>query len=167
MGEIQIRRWEPTDSIESITKLLHLAYGALARQGMHYNASHQPPEQTLKRLQGGTSFVALAGDAIVGTITVYESSGSSSHAYYRRPGLFLFGQFGVHPDFQGLGIAKRLYQTVEEFARSQGCSEIALDTAETAHQLIATYERWVFRIVDTADWDSTNYVSVIMAKHLR
>ena len=111
--------------------------------------------------------MALAGDAIVGTITVYESSGSSSHAYYRRPGLFLFGQFGVHPDFQGLGIAKRLYQTVEEFARSQGCSEIALDTAETAHQLIATYERWGFRIVDTADWDSTNYVSVIMAKHLR
>jgi GNAT superfamily N-acetyltransferase len=168
MDTISIRRWTPEDSVEEITELLHLAYGALARQGMHYNASHQPPSQTLDRLTKGDSFIAVeAGSGkIVGTISVYRSSPKNWHAYYCRSGLMYFGQFAVHPDFQGKGISKRLYQTVEDHARALGSTEMALDTAETAYDLIAMYRRWGFEIVDSADWDSTNYVSVIMSKPL-
>ena len=163
---ISIRRWQSTDSIDEITELLHLAYGALARQGMHYVASHQPPSQTLKRLSTGDSFVAVLDGRIVGTITVYRSSPNNKPLVYQRPYLMIFGQFGVHPDHQGKGIARQLYQAVEDHARSQGAIEIALYTAETAHDLIAVYRRWGFEIVDTADWDSTNYISVIMSKNL-
>jgi GNAT superfamily N-acetyltransferase len=135
---------------------------------MHYNASHQPASQTLERLQGGESFIAIddRSGAIVGTVSLYSSSPGQDHPYYRRPDLVYFGQFAVHPDYQGYGAAKRLYQTVEDHARTQGATEIALDTAETAHDLIAMYRRWGFEIVDKADWDSTNYVSVIMSKRL-
>ncbi|MEI7984932.1 MAG: GNAT family N-acetyltransferase [Armatimonadota bacterium] len=166
--EFTIRPWSGTDSVEEITEMLHLAYGELARQGMNYNASHQPPAQTLERLQAGDSFVAVESDSgvIVGTITLYHVKSTNHHQYYRRPGLVYFGQFGVRPDYQGFGIAKRLYQTVEDHARATGATEIALDTAETAHDLIAMYRRWGFEIVDTADWDSTNYISVIMSKPL-
>ena len=166
MIEPAIRPWTPTDSVEQITELLHLAYGALARQGMHYNASHQSPWQTLSRLARGDSFIAIADDRIIGTISAYRSRPDDHHPYYQRPNLVYFGQFGVHPDFQGCGVAKQLYQTVENHAMSLGATEIALDTAETAHDLIATYRRWGFEIVDRADWESTNYISVIMAKPL-
>ena len=166
MEDLVIRRWKESDSIDLITEILHLAYGALARQGMTYNASHQPPSQTLSRLKSGDAMIAEIGDKIVGTITMYHASDHSNHLYYLRPGLVYFGQFAVHPDFQRRGIARRLYQTVENHARALGATEIALDTAETAHELIAMYQRWGFEIVDTANWDSTNYISVIMAKPL-
>jgi GNAT superfamily N-acetyltransferase len=166
--EVSIRKWQLSDSAEEITELLHLAYAKLALQGMHFNASHQPKSQTLDRLQGGVSFIAIDSDskAIVGTISLYSSSPRSYHPYYQRPTLVYFGQFGVLPQFQGCGVAKRLYQTVEDHARAVGATEIALDTAETAHDLMAMYRRWGFEIVDTADWESTNYISVIMAKPL-
>ncbi len=168
MIECAIRPWEPTDSVEEITELLHLAYGALARQGMHYNASHQPPSQTLDRLSRGDSFLAVdeGSGKIIGTISAYKSTPENWHDYYCRPGLMYFGQFAVHPDYQGYGVAKKLYQIVEDHARQMGATEIALDTAETAHDLIAMYRRWGFEIVDSANWDSTNYVSVIMSKPL-
>jgi ribosomal protein S18 acetylase RimI-like enzyme len=166
--EFVIRPWSSEDSLVEITELLHLAYGALARQGMHYNASHQPPSQTLSRLSRGDSFIAVLKDSgrIIGTISAYQSSPDSGHPYYTQQGLVTFGQFGVHPDYQGRGVAKCLYQMVEDHAKSLGATKISLDTAETAHDLIAMYRRWGFEIVDTADWDSTNYISVIMAKKL-
>lgn len=172
LEEMVIRPWTPKDSVERITELLHAAYRALADQGMHYNASHQPPSQTLSRLQGGDSFIAIeinshtSEETIIGTITMYHARPGNGHPYYERPGLVYFGQFGVDPAYQGYGVARRLYQTVEDRARSIGAAEIALDTAETAHDLIATYRRWGFEIVDEADWNSTNYRSVIMAKPL-
>jgi phosphoglycolate phosphatase-like HAD superfamily hydrolase/GNAT superfamily N-acetyltransferase len=169
LGELSIIPWNQNHSVDRITEVLHLAYGALARQGMHYNASHQPPSQTLQRLSSGDSFVAVVDNTlqdpfIIGTISVYRSSPENHHPYYQRPGLVYFGQFAVHPDYQGYGVSKMLYQTVEDHARSISATEIALDTAETAHELIDMYRRWGFEIVDTADWDSTNYISVIMAK---
>lgn len=166
MLDIEIRPWNPSDSVEEIAELLHLAYGKLARQGMHYNASHQPPSQTLERLTSGSSFLAVLESKIVGTITLYNGGKDSGHPYYQRPNLVYFGQFGVHPAHQGHGIAKMLYQAVEDAARAKGAQEIALDTAETATNLISMYERWGYHIVDHADWDSTNYISVIMSKSL-
>jgi len=164
--EVDIRPWEPNDSFQEITELLHLAYNALAQQGLHYNASHQPTSQTQERLARGQSFVATCQNRLVGTISLYEGGPRSYHQYYKREGLYYFGQFAVHPEFQGHGIAKKLYQTVEDLAKWQGGTEIALDTAEPARDLIDTYQRWGFKIVDTANWDSTNYASVIMAKPL-
>lgn len=162
---ISIQPWSPRDSVDEITELLHLAYGALAKQGMHYNASHQPASQTLSRLSSGDSFIAFDGNGkIIGSITLYRSSKENGHPYYTRQNLVYFGQFAVHPDYQGNGVSKMLYKTIEDHARSLGSAEIALDTAETAHDLIAMYRRWGFEIVDTADWESTNYISVIMAK---
>jgi len=166
--EFTIRPWSGTDSVEEITEMLHASYRPLAQQGMHYNASHQPPAQTLDRLTGGASYLAIDQESgkIVGTVTLYHSSPKTYHPYYQRPGLVYFGQYAVHPEFQGNGIARLLYKSIANHARAVGATEIALDTAETAYDLIALYRRWGFEIVDTADWDSTNYISVIMSKPL-
>lgn len=166
MLDVEIRPWTPNDSVQEITEMLHRAYGDLAARNLHFNASHQPPAQTLERLASGTSFVAVLDGKIVGCISLYESRPISYHRYYQRERLVYFGQFGVEPGLRGKGIGGALYKTVEQQARLMGAIEIALDTAEPAHDLIELYRSWGFEIVDQADWDSTNYTSVIMAKAL-
>lgn len=166
MVEIEIRPWTTSDSADEITEMLHRAYGDLARRNLHFNASHQPPAQTLERLTSGTSFVAIHNGRIVGCISLYESRPISYHPYYQREKLVYFGQFGVEPSLRGQGIGLALYKTVEQQARLMGAIEIALDTAEPASELIDMYKKWGFDIVDHADWNSTNYKSVIMAKAL-
>jgi ribosomal protein S18 acetylase RimI-like enzyme len=58
-------------------------------------------------------------------------------------------------------------ELVEDRARRTGADEIALDTAEEAGVLIAWYQRLGYRLVDTADWEITNYRSVVLSKRLR
>ena len=54
----------------------------------------------------------------------------------------------------------------EEYAKSHGALELALDTSEKAKHLIELYSKKGYRTVDKANWDSTNYESVIMSKSL-
>ncbi len=165
-NEILIRPYQPADSIPEITALLHRAYAKMAHQGMHYLASHQNDKTTQERLAHGTSFLAIKNSAIVGTISVYGPYPGSEALFYRREGVYHFGQYAVDPTLQGTSLGKRLYQTVEDHCRANNVKTLALDTAETADHLIALYQRWGFKIVDHVQWDLTNYRSVIMAKEL-
>lgn len=54
----------------------------------------------------------------------------------------------------------------EQRARERGATWIAIDTSEHAMELIATYRRRGYEIVDSAQWDVTNYRSVVLAKRL-
>jgi GNAT superfamily N-acetyltransferase len=111
--------------------------------------------------------VALAEGSLVGTIVWVRPSEDEDVAYYRLPHVAHFGQFGVDPDHRHQGVGGRLLAQVEGQARSGGFLELALDTSEYAHHLIALYERLGFAIVDRHDWrPNVNYPSVIMAKPL-
>ena len=163
-----IRRLEPNDSVEDITEILHEAYGGLAEIGFRYLASHQSPEQTRSRLEGGIPFVALVKDKLIGTITLYMTAvddDASPHCY-RRDGVGHFGQFGILPEIQRSGIGRKMLRRIEEEARERGLRELALDTAEGASNLIAWYRREGYEIVETCSWDVTNYRSVVMCKPL-
>jgi len=164
--EVTIREFGPADSLAEITDLLHRAYTKLAEQGMRFVASHQDVEITRQRIESGFCFVALNGSQIVGTITLYTGTHESKCEYYLRPGVARFGQFAVEPLLQGSGLGRRLLERAEGLAAELGCGEIALDTAEGAHELIAYYSRCGYSIVDKVDWDTTNYVSVVMTKSL-
>jgi GNAT superfamily N-acetyltransferase len=161
-----IRRLRETDSLAELTEMLHRAYAGLAAAGMRYLASHQTETVTATRVSSGECYVALCGGRLVGTITLVPPGGGRGAAYYQRPGVAAFQQFGVEPELQGTGIGSRLLETVEARAQELGAVEMALDTAECATQLIAAYERRGYRIVDRVDWEVTNYVSVVMAKPL-
>jgi ribosomal protein S18 acetylase RimI-like enzyme len=165
-AQITFRTWQPTDSLPAITALLHAAYAPLARQGMRFHASHQGDDVTLERLSSGHPLVALLEGEIVATITRYGPDAASPCAWFRHADVHSLGQFAVRPDLQGLGLGRRMYDLAESEAREHGCRRLALDTAEPATQLIAWYERLGFRIVDHAQWDVTNYRSVVMIKEL-
>jgi hypothetical protein len=56
---------------------------------------------------------------------------------------------------------------IENEARSiENVKELALDTAETAHHLIAFYEKRGYKYIETMSWDMTNYNSAILSKSL-
>jgi ribosomal protein S18 acetylase RimI-like enzyme len=165
-AQIAFRAWQPADSLPAITALLHAAYAPLARQGMRFMASHQSDDVTLERLSTGHPLVALLDDEIVATITRYGSDAASPCAWFRHADVHSLGQFAVRPDLQGLGLGRRMYDLAESEARAHGCRRLALDTAETATQLIAWYQRLGFRVVDYAQWSMTNYRSVVMIKEL-
>jgi ribosomal protein S18 acetylase RimI-like enzyme len=78
----------------------------------------------------------------------------------------MFSQFGVEPGLQRRGIGSILLDLVERRARETGAGELALDTAEGAAHLIKLYEKRGYRFVEHADWEKTNYRSVVLSKRL-
>jgi GNAT superfamily N-acetyltransferase len=161
-----LRPLAPTDSMAGLTALLHRAYRPLAEQGFRFVAAFQEEQVTRNRAEAGHCFVALLDDRVVGTITYYTGGAEGGADWYTRPGVHHFGQFAVDPAQQHAGLGTRMLRFVEALALVQGATELALDTAEGAHGLIAFYKRRGYRAVDTVQWDLTNYPSVILSKTL-
>lgn len=164
--DIRVRRWSDTDDIAQITALLHKAYAQLADLGFRYHATWQDDDTTLKRLTKGVPYVAVDGEQIVGTITLYVPPNVSGCTWYDRGDVASFGQFGVDPAFQKSGVGTLLLDVVEAEAKKRNISNLALDTAEGATHLIALYKKRGFEFAGYADWEVTNYRSVIMNKVL-
>jgi len=164
---IVVRRLNEEDDLEELTRLLHRAYAQLAAMGLQFVATRQDVETTRARISGAECYVAVARGKIVGTITFRDCARTGSCAWYDRPDVASFGQFGVEPNLQGQGIGSTLIACVEDRAHSIGAEEIALDTAEPAKHLIDFYARHGYRIVDRVKWEEVNYSSVIMSKSLR
>lgn len=167
MEQVNIRAWDwESDDPAALTELLHRAYAELLEMGLRFTATAQPVETTIRRLREGFPFVAELDGRIVGTITVVEDD-QDGIPLYAQPGVWYFTQFGVEPDLKKSGIGKQLHDHVCEFALAHGCHSMALDTSDQATHLIALYERWGYRIVDTFKWNSVNYHSVVMAQPLK
>jgi GNAT superfamily N-acetyltransferase len=164
---IVVRPLAATDSLETITALLHRAYAQLAAIGLNYTAVDQKVEVTRKRFDGGQGFVAIKNDALVGTIVVQPSKPQSPCEYYRRDGVASMHQFAVEPALQSDGIGRTLIAACEHWARENGFEEIALDTAEQATHLIALYSRLGYAHCGYVQWDGKVYRSVVMTKRLR
>lgn len=163
---VPFKETEHLTLVPELTEMLHEAYKPLADRGFRYSATHQPPETTLKRLKYFESFLAYWNGQLVGTIALMKWKSDSPCEYYRKEGIYHFGQFAVRPKFQGLGIATRLLLVIEERVKQLGGKELALDTAEAAVELIEMYQRHGFRAVSTTKWESTNYLSIIMTKEI-
>lgn len=166
MTALDIRPWSPQVPVSSITALLHAAYAPLAAMGLRFLATHQDDRMTLRRLSRGWAFLAYAGDTMVGTISFYPPDAANDCRWYRRPGVFSFGQFGVLPSYQHQGIGRTLLAHVETRAALEGAHELALDTAEGAAHLIRWYQALGYRQVDLVSWRDTNYQSVVLSKAL-
>ena len=162
----EIRPWKDSDDVQEITELLHRAYAQLADLGFRYHATWQDAATTLRRLKEGVPFVAELDGSIVGTITLYVPPQVSGCEWYDRGDVACFGQFAVDPSLQKNGIGSQLLEAIEAEAKVRNIPNLGLDTAEGASHLIAMYERRGFKAVGYADWEITNYRSIIMNKSL-
>lgn len=164
MEEISIRPWRSTDSAAELTELLHRAYARLAGMGLRFWATHQSAEVTEKRISEGECFVALADGVICGTILFRDAARTKGSPWYDRPEVASLGQFAVDPRLQNNGLGRRLIAHVEARAATSGARELALDTAEPALHLVEWYTRLGYRFIEHAQWQHTNYLSVLLSK---
>lgn len=162
-----IRRWQAGEGVSAITEMLHRAYAELAAMGLHYCATDQDDAATRQRMEKDVSWVAEADGVIVGTVALcpWTSLGEPEEAY-RRPGLWIFHQYGVEPSLQRKGIGTALLEAAEDHAREHGALEFACDTAIEATHLVSMYKRKGFEVVGKVDFDNTNYESYIFVKKL-
>lgn len=133
--------------IETMTFLLHEAYAPLALRGMKYLATHQPAEATLKRLEDGEAYLGFLNKELIGTVTLYSEKVTSACEYYKKTGVFSFGQFAVKLNHQGFGYGSLMMDFIENRAKELGALELALDTSEHADDLIRMYEKRGYRFV--------------------
>jgi GNAT superfamily N-acetyltransferase len=111
--------------------------------------------------------VLSENEKLIGTVCYYSPQKASGHPWYDKKNVASFGQFAVMPEYQRFGLGTKLIQFVEELALKDGAKEIAIDTAETANELINYYSKKGYRIVDEAKWEEVNYKSVILSKSLQ
>ncbi|HEY8879048.1 MAG TPA: GNAT family N-acetyltransferase [Roseateles sp.] len=170
---MDIRPLHPSDSLDELTRLLHVAYASLAAQGWNFTAVDQGVDVTRDRLAGAQGFVAELDGRLVGTVAV-RGPKPAGEAYiadpppplYTTPGTAILSQLAVHPDCRGLGLGERLMDVAEAWASAQGFSRIALDTAEPAAALRRRYERRGYVPVGGIRWQGKTYASVLMSKTL-
>jgi len=164
--DVIIRPLKDSDSLEHLTELLHRGYKRLADMGLRYLATYQDVATTRRRISHGDCFVAVYHGHIIGTLTFFPPNAIGGSPWLNRDDVADMGQFAVEPDFQGNGVGSRMIAFMESYARSRGCVELSLDTAESADHLIKWYERLGYRFIEYVEWEITNYRSVVMSKTL-
>ena len=161
-----IRELRDTDDLGSLTDMIHRAYRPLLEMGLNYTATTQDIETTSRRVSEGVCCVAETFGRIVATVTLSFAPADWINDYYRRPGVWRFGQFAVEPDWQGKGVGGLMLDHIEKFAAQSGAKELALDTAIPAKHLIEFYEKRSYEEVDRCQWPGHTYESVVMSKRL-
>ena len=166
---IEFRQLSSGDSFEALTVLLNRSYKFLLDMGLKYVAATQDESITINRVnKAHKCFVGIYDGDIVSTISLYTHSTSGVCEWYKNKNVAKFGQFAVMPQLQKYGIGSKMIELVESEAQKiEGVTELALDTAESAHHLIKYYANKGYRYVETIQWDETNYKSVIMSKQIR
>ncbi|MDX2118710.1 MAG: GNAT family N-acetyltransferase [Planctomycetota bacterium] len=174
---VTVRRFQSGDSAAEITRLLHRAYANQMLMGLRPWAGRQDEATTLERARNSESYVAtipaldhsgaVVGEKIVGVILFNEVEQATFPAFFLRPDVAHFSQFGVDPDHQGLGVGGKLLAKVESRARESGASQLALSMAEPDTKLREYYEKRGYAFVEHWQWPYTNYRSVLLSKPMR
>ena len=164
--QVDIRRFAAGDSLKQLTALLNDAYRIHLQRGLRYVATWQDETLTSTRMAGAECWIAMDGDRIVGTITLRPPARAGGHPFLDRPDVAVFNQLAVAPAYQGSGLGHRLMACAETRARELGAAEIACETAQSEVGLIDWYKRQGYRVVGTANRETTNYVSYVLSKRL-
>jgi len=165
---INLQLFTHTDDIHALTQLLNLAYKKWQDAGFNYLAASQTADITKKRIQNAQCFILKNQEQIIATVTYYKplSKTNSEHLMYKLPNIATYGQLAVHPNFQNRGIASAIIKFVEQLAKHDKATQIIIDTAQNNTQLVSYYMGKGYKIIDTTNWATTNYISVFLAKNL-
>jgi GNAT superfamily N-acetyltransferase len=166
LKDIIIRKLDATDDIGELTELLQLAYKKLSDQGFRFLATHQDVETTKERIKNAECYVVVFKNKIIGTITYHSPENTFGNNWYDQDTVSTYGQLAVNPEFQKQGIGSRLIEFTEKLAKRDKAAELTIDTAENAAELIGYYKKRGYRFVGFAQWEMTNYKSVMLSKKI-
>jgi putative acetyltransferase len=127
-----------------IPAIVELVTVTLAEFGLAFGVG-APTDEQLQHLpasyadHGGRFWVALDGNALVGTAGVFPVA----------PATFELRKMYLRPATRGSGLGKRLLDTAITWSREHGATSLVLDTVEAMTRAIGFYERHGFVRDDT------------------
>lgn len=132
-----VRRAVPEDA-DAISSLLREAFAPFEGEYTPEAFAYTTPgvEVILERFNEGTTWVAVDGEEIVGTV----SGLPETDRFYVR-------SMAVKPGFQGGGMGRRLLETLESFARKAEFTTLYLYTTFALPAAKRLYERNGFRTI--------------------
>lgn len=163
-----LREWHPGEPIAPLRELINNTYATLKAQGLNFVGTWQGDEETARRIQGARVFVLEDAGRLWGTISLDPHADSSDprERFYHDSGTWVIHQFGVRPELRGQGWGSKLLAHACAVAKEAGATEIGLDTAMPATDLVAYYRRQGFEHRHEVQWESANYRSTVMFRNL-
>jgi len=119
------------------------------------------PEAIERRLANGRTLLAIDGDALLGSVTLFPANPNSPCKAFRDSPQV--GLLAVAPEAGGRGIGSLLMDAIEVEA---GAPEIALSVTKRGSELIAFYRRRGYEPVEDFHWPEALDPSLIMRKKL-
>ncbi len=155
-SEIVIRR-AGTGDAEAVASVLQASFAAYRPRytAEGFRATALSAAQVLERMREGPVWVALRGEAAVGTAS----------AVVTGQGCYVRGM-AVLPDARGLGLGRALLERIELFAREEGLPALYLSTTPFLERAIALYEKYGFRRRDGGPTDLFGTPLFTMVKSL-
>lgn len=130
---IRVAVAEDAPSIASVLRESFAEYESLyTREG--FDATTPAGPQVRERMEEGPVWVAVDGDAVVGTVSVVPKGES----------LYVRGM-AIVPAARGRGIGELLLREVEAYASERGFKRLLLSTTPFLGRAIQLYERYGFR----------------------
>ena len=163
---LAVRELRDGDSFADLTDLIHRAYAPFGALGFNFTAVDQSAEETARRAGLGRCALAHIDGTLVGTITVQAPNPRSTSSWVRLSNVASAHQFAVDPSLQRHGIGSALLVWSERWAKSEGHTELCVDTAEPAEALIAFYHRRGYRFIEYAQWPGKSYRTVVLSKSI-
>ena len=149
-------------SWDDIHDVIWTAHEQNRRKGIVMRYPSLKGDEIRQRIEGkGKMFVAFDGNILVGTAAYVIQN----HSLWCGRGKYAHYCFAsILPDYQGLGIYKRLCLHREQDVMSSGVSRILIDTNEHNDREIAISKKAGYRIVDIKTYQ--NHHNVLMVKWL-
>lgn len=165
--EVKIIPKSENISWEAITNLLHAAHAEKTEKGRDFLATHQDAETTKKRVGNGICFLAYIGEKLVGTIALdIRDVNEHNRKWHNKKRYGLIFQLGVHPDFKGLGIGRKLMDKGADTARENEVDELIGDTSIKAKELLSWYKSLGYEFTGLLSHPTTDYYSIEFRKPL-
>ena len=151
---------------ESISNLLRKAHQANQKIGVLMKTVNITTEQLIHKVKLGKTYVALTDDnQVVGTVSIIPQIGKKWYDKNKNLSFCLYA--GVHPNFQGKGIASKLYKCIEEASKTSFHSDlIKSGTAEKNIPQRKAFLNNGYIPVELVSNKNTNYYSIIYVKFL-
>ncbi len=153
---------------EEITELLHESYREHLEAGRHYLAAVQTVEQTKERLDGSYCVVAYDNDRLVGTMSfrIQKNENHKRRKWYEDDVRIFVGQLAVLPSYRNSKAMVLMAMKASTLDDVKAAQSVITDTSTQAHNLVDSYLKMGFQIVDLISWETTNYYSYVFRKNM-
>jgi ribosomal protein S18 acetylase RimI-like enzyme len=138
--------------IDQVMTLIKEAISEMERNGIHQWDEIYPDRTVmLNDVAAGQLYSTMSGNTITGVITLNEDQpseyGSISWNDEGRP--LVVHRLCIDPEFQGQGLAKRLMEFAEDYARENNFTSIRLDAFPDNSRAVALYDSLNYQLLGT------------------